>query len=425
MPGMTSGSTDRALAAAFRAALLAQGTVAFLIFVLLAIAWVASRETVLARDRATLIRSRTIRAAEPAARRLLRLGFGALWLFDGLLQAQPAMPGGLPSRVLAPAAGGSPGWVLQLAGWAGRAWAGQPVQVAAATVWIQLGIGIWLLSAARGRWSRLAGIAGACWALVVWIFGEAFGGIFAPGLSWLTGAPGAAVFYAVAGTLIALPFRSWQQLSLGRLLLRGEALLLLGFAVLQAWPGSGSWPGGANGRPGMLASGGRAMAGPRQPAFLDDLVSGFARFAAGHGIAVNLAAVLVLAAAGGGLLTGRLALTRPAVIAMIGFCLADWVIVQDLGFLGGLGTDPNSMVPQAILLAAGLAAISASPAPAPSRAPAPAPDGRAGASGRSALAGLGLALGTASTSAVLVLWAMALVILGAAPLALAAVGRLG
>ena len=26
-------------------------------------------------------------------------------------------------------------------------------------------------------------------------------------------------------------------------------------------------------------------------------------------------------------------------------CLADWVLVEDLGFLGGVGTDPNTMVP--------------------------------------------------------------------------------
>jgi hypothetical protein len=30
--------------------------------------------------------------AEPTGRRLLRIGFGLLWLLDGILQAQPAMP---------------------------------------------------------------------------------------------------------------------------------------------------------------------------------------------------------------------------------------------------------------------------------------------------------------------------------------------
>ena len=39
------------------------------------------------------------------------------------------------------------------------------------------------------------------------------------------------------------------------------------------------------------------------------------------------------------------------------FCLADWVLVQDFGFLGGLGTDPNSMIPLIVLFSAGYLAL--------------------------------------------------------------------
>jgi len=35
------------------------------------------------------------------------------------------------------------------------------------------------------------------------------------------------------------------------------------------------------------------------------------------------------------------------------FCLADWVLIEDLGFFGGLGTDPNSMIPFILLFTAG------------------------------------------------------------------------
>ncbi|MCW2934804.1 MAG: hypothetical protein JWM19_5766 [Actinomycetia bacterium] len=90
-------------------------------------------------------------------RRVLRIGFGVLWLFDGLLQAQPQMAAGLPSQVIAPAVQGSPAWVLRLVNWGEIAWAYHPVQSAAAALWIQAGIGLWLLVAPRGRWSRLAG----------------------------------------------------------------------------------------------------------------------------------------------------------------------------------------------------------------------------------------------------------------------------
>ena len=89
------------------------------------------------------------------------------------------------------------------------------MQAGASAVWIQVGIGIWLIVAARGPLSRLAGLVSVGWGLVVWVFGEAFGGIFAPGLTWLFGAPGAVLIYAVAGALIALPERAWHTPSAG------------------------------------------------------------------------------------------------------------------------------------------------------------------------------------------------------------------
>ena len=57
-------------------------------------------------------------------------------------------------------------------------------------------------------------------------------------------------------------------------------------------------------------------------------------------------------------------------------CLADWVSVEDLGFLGGIGTDPNSMVPIVMLSGAGYLAITRAPSTAAgaltTRAPFPA-----------------------------------------------------
>ena len=81
---------------------------------------------------------------------MLRIGFGLLWLLDGLLQAQPGMAAGLPSQVIEPAAAGSPLWVQHLINWAGTAWSYHPIQAGAAAVWIQVGIGLWLLAAPRG-----------------------------------------------------------------------------------------------------------------------------------------------------------------------------------------------------------------------------------------------------------------------------------
>jgi hypothetical protein len=453
MPGMNYGSP--ALVAAFRADLLAEGTVAFLIFVLLAIAWVACRETLLARAGTWLSAQYARRQPEPAWRRVLRIGFGVLWILDGLLQAQPAMPAGLPAGVIKPAAAGSPGWVLHVVSWGTQVWSAHPVQAAASAVWIQLGIGIWLVSVSTPRWSRLAGLASLSWGLVVWVFGEAFGSILAPDASWLTGAPGAALFYCAAGALLALPDRSWHDPRLGRRLLRSAGLLLIAFAVVQAWPGSGYWQGtlvGPDGArlPGDLPTDISSMAAASQPAPLRDLLHRFAALVAAHGFAVNLVVVIVLAVAGASLLTGRAVIVRPAAGAVIGFCLADWVLVQDLGVLGGLGTDPNSMVPQAIILTAGLLLISEVPVSVPSPAavaslaavasPAPIASPAAACAEQPATAGdagpalkragrwpayavrrAGVAFGAASASTVLTLWAAAMVVMGAGPMAMAAV----
>ena len=262
MPGMNSGLNinDPIVVAAFRAALLHQGIAALLLFALLSIAWVAVREWRPPDPGQAM--SRPAEPAEPAWRQVLRIGFGLLWVFDGILQAQPAMAVGLPSKVIEPAAASSPHWLQQLINWAGTAWSYHPVQAGASAVWIQVGIGLWMLFASQGAMSRLAGLAGAAWGLVVWLFGESLGGILAPGLSWLTGAPGAAAIYAVAGALIALPSRYWNRPALPRLLVGGTGVFLAGMAVLQAWPGRGYWQGTLHGQPGSLTSMVSSMAGP-------------------------------------------------------------------------------------------------------------------------------------------------------------------
>ncbi|HUN31088.1 MAG TPA: SCO family protein [Trebonia sp.] len=364
---MNSGLSpdDPILVAAFRAALVHQAVIAILLLVLLWTLWAVSRNwlTIVAFRSAPADRGnpgepdagQPARTAEPPGRMVLRIGFGLLWLFDGILQAQPKMAGGLPSQVIEPTAQSSPAWVQHLVNWGGTIWSYHPVQAASASVWIQVGVGVWLLTAPRGGWSRSAGLASVAWGLIVWIWGESFGGIFAPGLSWLTGAPGAVLLYCVAGALIALPDRWWRSPAAGRRLLAGTGLFWVGMAVLQAWPGRGFWRGGGDGTlPGMVQS----MAQVSQPHPLSALVAGFGSFDAAHAFAVNLFTVVALASLGTVFLTGRPRLVRAGVIAGTVLCLADWVLVQDLGFLGGLGTDPNSMIPMIVLLWAGYRALS-------------------------------------------------------------------
>jgi len=430
MPGMTSGlsSDNPTIVAAFRSALLHQGLILVAVFAVLALAWLIVREWL--RPAGTPAGSRPGAGSEPAWRLLLRVGFGVLWIFDGLLQAQPAMAEGLPAQVIQPAAASSPGWVQHIVNWAGTSWSYHPIQAGAAAVWIQIGIGVWLITAPRGSWSRLAGLVSAGWALVVWVFGEAFGGIFAPGLSWLFGAPGAAALYLAAGLLIAAPPRSWRESPPGRAILTALGVFFAGMAVLQAWPGRGFWQGTLHGGSGTLTAMIRSMATTPQPAVLAGWVSGFASFTAAHGFAVNLFAVIALAAVGAGLLAagrGRPELGRLAVIAMVVLCLADWVLVEDFGFFGGLGTDPNSMIPLALLGVAGYLALTRAPVPAAEPAGEAAgeaePVGGADRSGWFQPARLAGAFAAAGTRAVLTVWALVIVLLGAAPMAMAQTSR--
>ena len=367
MPGMNSGlnPSDPTLVAAFRSALLHQGAIAFIFLVFLGLIWATARtwRPVTPARKGGSAEAGTV---EARGRQLLRVGFGVLWIFDGILQAQPKMAGGLAAQVIQPIAATSPPWVQHLVNWGGTIWSYHPIQAGAASVWIQVGIGAWLIVAARGTWSRLAGAASVAWGLVVWVFGESFGGIFAPGLSWLTGAPGGVLLYVAAGALIALPEVAWRSPGFGRRMLAGAGLFFIGMAVLQAWPGRGFWQGTVHGKPGTLSGMVQTMSATPQPHFLSALLSGFGSFATRHGFAVNLVVVIALAAIGAIFLTGNARLVRYAVWFGIAFCLADWVLIQDLGFLGGLGTDPNSMIPLILLFSSGYLALT----PAAQEAPA-------------------------------------------------------
>jgi cytochrome oxidase Cu insertion factor (SCO1/SenC/PrrC family) len=101
----------------------------------------------------------------------------------------------------------------------------------------------------------------------------------------------------------------------------------------------------------------QSMSSTPQPGYLSSWVSAFASFDAAHGFAVNLFVVIVLAVIGVAFCTAVPRVVRLAVVAGCVFCLADWVLIEDFGFFGGLGTDPNSMIPMALVFVAGYVAL--------------------------------------------------------------------
>jgi cytochrome oxidase Cu insertion factor (SCO1/SenC/PrrC family) len=427
MPGMNSGPSPASsiLVAAFRSALLQQALIVALIFVFVVATWAIMR-TAIGDQRADAV------WREPRARQLLRIGFGALWVFDGLLQAQPQMAGGMPALLQA-ADAGSPGWVVAMVNWGANIWGYHPIAAAASTVWIQIGIGLWLIFAVRGWSLRLAALSSVAWGLIVWSFGEAFGAILAPGLTVLFGAPGGVIFYVVAGALLLLPQVSWERPALGRFILGGCGVFFLGMALLQAWPGRGFWQGRVGGQPGSLTAMIQSMTGTPQPHPLEQIVSWFGNFTGSHGFAVNLVAVLALAAVGAAFcLSAARSDVRLARIAVIGaavFCLADWVLVEDLGFLGGQGTDPNSMIPLILLFTAGYLGLARQPAAEAADSVAAEPDVSAEPDAARArrlpgwVAGPALAFAGAPLRVIAGIAALGVIIVGAAPMAFAAVNK--
>lgn len=373
--GIDLRMNDPTIVSAFHTALLRQGLVALILVAAVIVAWNLLRIPALSRSTQTGPAGRSglgESTREPDARRFLRIGFGLLWLLDGLLQAQAAMPLGMVPQVIQPATAGSPSWLQHLVNAMANTWSFHPIVAATATVWIQVGIGVWLLVAPRGNASRLAGVASFGWGLLVWIFGEAFGGVLAPGLTWLFGAPGAVLIYCVAGLLIALPDRHWRTSSLGRSILRLVGLFFLGMALLQAWPGRGFWEGRVGPRLGSLASIVDQMSQTSQPHWLLSWLSSFEGFDIAHGWGVNLFVVIALALIGSAFLSARPRLVLAAVAAATLLCLADWVLIEDLGFLGGVGTDPNSMIPMILLFVGGYLALSRVPATTDARVTSPA-----------------------------------------------------
>ena len=204
----------------------------------------------------------------------------------------------------------------------------------------------------------------------------------------------------------------------------GLGLFLTGVAVLQAWPGRGFWQGTAHGQPGTLAGMTQSMAQTSQPGFLSAWVSAFTTFDEAHGFAVNLFVVAALAITGAAFLSGQPRLIRPVLIGFTVLCLADWVLIEDLGFLGGLGTDPNSMIPFVLLAAAGYLALARVPAEAaePAAAGAPGPGWRDRlrlARDRVRPEAVRRSVAAASIGSVAAAGAIGLIVLGAAPMAVA------
>jgi plastocyanin len=303
-------------------------------------------------------------------KRRLEIALGVLWFLDGFLQFQPFMfTKEFFEGILGMANMGLPGPVASVDYRIASTLAAHPATWNALFASLQVLIGVGLI---YPRTARAALAVSIPWAVGVWTIGEGFGGLFMSGTSLLTGAPGAALLYAVLAVLLwpGLPPSVGERVGKAAWLVVWAGSALLELQSVNHTPGV---PGAqiANGRFG-------------EPGLLGWLDGSVGRLLGGRGaefaVVLGTAGVLV----GLGVLwpgSRRAALTAGMVIAVgVG------VLGQDLGGVAtGHGTDPGSG-PVLVLLALALwpvrsatraeGTVSSAGPPRTRHRPAPVPGGR-------------------------------------------------
>ena len=269
-------------------------------------------------------------------RRHLQVTLGALWLLDAALQCQPVMfSGAFASKILSPAGDGQPSIVAEAVHWAATLASASPVLANTGIVLIQIALGVGILS---HRFTRIALAASIAWALVIWLLGEGLGGIVA-GATLLTGAPGAALLYAVIA-ILAWPTAAHQgDCPPSRLALPAWCALWLLGAGLQLAAGNNSGTSFTM----MLRT---AQYGA--PGWLGAIDRHALRLQLPFWVAACVVAVYVLVATWS-LVPGR---TRDLSVGLgVAIALTGWILFQGLGDpTSGHATDPNSG-PLIVLLA--------------------------------------------------------------------------
>lgn len=299
--------------------------------------------------------TRTIPRATADATRKLQIALGALWLVDGALQLQPFMfRRSFVTQIIAPNEADQPGVIAA------------PIRLIAHlieprvalfnlfAITIQLLIGLGLIYRPTVKPALLASFA---WALGVWWIGEGLGGLFTGNASPLTGAPGAALLYVLAG-LIAWPRTGTAGVG-GILGGRGArsawALLWFGFAALWLLPAN---------RADSAVHDAIANA-PSGAGWLTSIQATVAAPAAGHGLAIALVAAGLSATVALAALSSRWA--KPALVLATAIGLVCFVVGQGMGgILTGSGTDPGTG-PLIILLAISIYSLHRAAQPLASR----------------------------------------------------------
>jgi hypothetical protein len=276
-------------------------------------------------------------------RRGLEIVLGVLWLLDGALQFQPFMfTRDFFAGILGMATMGLPGPVTTVNLGIGDLLIAHPVLFNTIFATLQVALGLGLL------WPRTANVArGAsiAWALGVWVIGEGFGGLGMAGTSLLTGAPGAAVLYAVLGlALWPSPSSRAGRLGPGNAVVDGGAIQCgrwVRYVWLVVWVGIALLEFEPLNHAAGVPSAQLVDIGQGEPDWLATVNSAVGGIFAGAGLVFAVLIGLCAAFAGVGVLGHRT--RRTALIAGIVLAAFSGIFGQDLGGLfTGQATDPGT-----------------------------------------------------------------------------------
>lgn len=279
----------------------------------------------------------------------IQIALGVVWLLDGLFQFKSFMyTHAIVSEVFGPAA--EKQWSI----------VGGPMKAFDnfyghdLTLWntlsgeIQVAIGLALILSRKTVKPAL--LASFGWALVVWWFGEGFGGLTSNTLpSPLMGAPGAVILYAIVGLLVWPTSKETGRSPADRGPLgdRGGLYAWSGLWILSA----ALWLANVNRAEGATHEMINAMA-KVSPHWLAKFQTSIGSHTQGHGTTIAVVLAILSVAVAGGVWTR---LRWPALAIGIALSLGYWVLGQDVGgpFWTEGATDFNSG-PLFVLLAVAL-----------------------------------------------------------------------
>ncbi len=272
----------------------------------------------------------------------LRLIIGILWVVDGILQFQPEMPYGFLSFVIGPSIQSINNLSVEnflMIGY--NLWLIHPFQFDALSGALQIFIGFSYLINDKRKALKYISIFSIIWSLVIWVFGEGFGGIPESGVSLLKGFPGSALIYI----LLSIPFISPKFENakyLRNFFLHFTSAIFIIGAFLQLIPGNTFWSRGQISFDIFM----NIQQQGENPVVYFILNHAYVYFIYREDY-LNVFMFLLMFAIG---IMVLLNIRGGLILAMI-FTGITWVLFQDMGIFINPATDPNTGLPLLMMIA--------------------------------------------------------------------------